>query len=102
MTPRRNSNPNTIRIRRKITRSCIGWSLVLGLIQLEANLREIVEFRDRRALNLGFDTALEDAVEECVDVRLFGEVDERFGVIRGLHFFEILDDFLCSVRNCDR
>ena len=71
--------------------------LVLRLVKLEADLREVVEFRDGAALDFCRDSALKDAVEEGVDVGLFGEVDEGLCVVGGLHFFEVLYNFLVQV-----
>jgi hypothetical protein len=68
--------------------------LVLGLVQLETDLREIIEFGNGAALDFRRDAAFEDTVEQSVDMGFFGEVDEGLCVVRGLHFFKILDDFL--------
>lgn len=57
---------------------------VLGLVQLEADLRKIVELRNGVARNLGLYATLEDAVQESVDVRLFCEVDEGLRVVGSL------------------
>lgn len=65
----------------------------LGLVELEADLAEVVELGDGGAGDLGLDTAFKDAVEEGVDVGFFGKVDERFGVVGGLHLLEVGDDF---------
>lgn len=54
---------------------------VLGLVEFEADLREVVELGDGVAGDLGGDAALQNAVEEGVDVGFFGEVDEGFGVV---------------------
>ncbi len=70
------------------------WSLVFRFIQLKAYLREVVELGNSATFDFGSDTTFQDTVEKGIDVRFFGEVDEGFGIIRGLHFFEILDDFL--------
>ena len=61
-----------------------GVDFVLGFVEFEADLREVVEFGNRVSGDLGRDAAFEDAVEERVDVGLFGEVDERLGVIGSL------------------
>lgn len=59
---------------------------VLRLVELKANLGEIVELRDGIASNLGLDAAFKDGVEERVDVRLFCKVDEGPGVCSGLDY----------------
>ena len=79
-----------------VLRNVVGIrrGLVLGFIQFEADLREIVEFRNCRACNLRLYAAFQDAVQQSVDVRFFGKVEERLRFVGGLHFFEILDNFL--------
>lgn len=69
-----NCNSNAIRVFGHIlhARRC----LVLGFVQLEADLGEIVELGNGGAFDLGGDAAFEDAVQQSVDVRFFGEVDE--------------------------
>lgn len=52
---------------------------VLRLIQFEVDLGQVVELRDRIAFDFCLYTAFQDAVEQCVDMRLFGEVEEAFG-----------------------
>jgi hypothetical protein len=70
------------------------------LVQLKRDLREVVELGDGGALDLCLEAALEDAVEQGVDVRLFGEVDEALGLVRRLHVLEVLDDLLEEREGC--
>ena len=53
-----------------------GVDVVFGLVEFEADLRQVVEFGDGVAGDFGLHAALKNAVEEGVDVRLLGEVDE--------------------------
>lgn len=48
----------------RVLRDVVGIRrcLVLGFVQLEADLGEVVEFRNCRAFNLRLDAALQDAV----------------------------------------
>lgn len=92
MTTRTDCDPNRVCIFRDVLNT--RRSLVLGFVELEAYLGEVIEFWDSASLDLGGDTAFENTVEECVDVGFFGEVDKRFGVVGSLHFFQVLDDFL--------
>lgn len=61
-------------------------NIVLRFVQLEADLREVVELWDGVASDLGVDASLKNTVKQGVDVRLFSEVKERFGVIGCLHW----------------
>ena len=61
-----------------------GVDVVLGLVEFEANLGQVVEFGNGVAGNLGLHAAFEDAVEEGVDVGFLGEVDERLCIVGGL------------------
>ena len=45
-----------------------GVDLILGFVQFEAYLREVVELGNRISSNLGLHTAFEDAVEQRIDV----------------------------------
>ena len=62
-----------------------GVDLILGFVQFEAYLREVVELGNCISSNLGLHTAFEDAVEQRVDMRLLGEVDERLGIVGSLN-----------------
>lgn len=62
-----------------------GVDLILGFVQFEAYLREVVELGNCISSDLGLHTAFEDAVEQRVDVRLLGEVNERLGIIGSLN-----------------
>ena len=73
---------------------CVWRRLILRLVELETDLRKIIEFGDGAALDFRRDATFEDTVEQSVDVGFFGEVDEGLCVVRSLHFFEILDNFL--------
>jgi hypothetical protein len=42
--------------------------LVLGFVEFEADLRQVVELRNSITSDLGLDAAFEDAVEQRVDV----------------------------------
>lgn len=46
------------------------------LIQFEAYLRQVVELRYRTPIDLSLDAAFEDAIEERVNVGLFGEIEK--------------------------
>ena len=61
-----------------------GIDIVFGLVELEADLRKVVELGDGVAGDLGLHTAFKDAVEERVDVGFLGEVDERLCIVGGL------------------
>ena len=54
---------------------------VLGLVEFEADMGEVVELGDAVACDFGLDAAFEDAVEEGVDIGFFGEVEEGFCVV---------------------
>jgi hypothetical protein len=97
MAARTDRNPDTVGIFGNVARRCVGRSLVFGFVELKADLREVVKLGDGASLDLGGDTTFEDTIEKGVDVRFFGKVEEGLGVVRGLHFFEILDDFLDNV-----
>ena len=65
-----------------------GWASIvingrLGrhLVELERDLRQVVKLWNGGSLNLSFEAAFKDAVEQRVDVRLLGEVDEGFGFV---------------------
>lgn len=62
-----------------------GGHLILRLVQLEANLGQVVKLGNGVSGNLGLNSTLEDAVEESVDVGFLGKVYERLCVVRGLH-----------------
>jgi hypothetical protein len=97
MAARTDRNPDTVGIFCNIARWCVRRSLIFGFVELKADLREVIKLGDSASFDLGGDTTFEDTIEKGVDVRFFGKVDERFGVVRGLHFFEILYDFLDNV-----
>lgn len=63
---------NALRIDRRVS-----WHFV----QLERDLRKVVELRDGGSLDLGLQAALQNAVQQGVNVRFFGEVDEGLGFI---------------------
>ena len=67
---------------------------IFTLIQLEIDLRQVVQLGDILALNLGANTTLQQAIEESVDVRFLGEIEERLANVRSLNFLEVMDDFL--------
>lgn len=81
MTPGTNGYSDTICVFCGIGGSCVSWRFVLGFVQFEADLGEVVELGDRRSFDLGLNATLEDTVKERVDVRFFGEVDEGFGIV---------------------
>jgi hypothetical protein len=62
----------------------VDSGFVLRFVQLEANLREIVELGNGVAGNLCLNTTFDDRVEQGVDMRLLGEVNERLGVFGSL------------------
>lgn len=96
------SDPDAVVERRMVRRvRRVGRRLVLRLVQLETDLREVVELGNGAAVDLGLDAALEDAVQQRVDVRLLGEVEERLGVVRRLHLFEVLDNLLEQRKRCE-
>ena len=97
MAARTDRNPDTVSIFGNVARRCVRRSLVFGFVELKADLREVVKLGDGASFDLCGDTTFEDTIEKGVDVRFFGKVEEGFGVVRGLHFFEILDDFLDNV-----
>jgi len=68
MTSRRYSDSNRVGILGSIARWCILGSLVLGFVEFEAYMREIVKLWNCRPFDLGLDAAFEDAVEESIDV----------------------------------
>jgi len=49
---------------------------ILALVQLETDLTQIVKLRNSIPLDLRLDTTLEDAIEQGINVRLLGEVEE--------------------------
>ena len=53
---------------------CGGF--ILRLVELEADLGEVVELRNGITGNLCLNATFDDRVEKGVDVRLLGEVDE--------------------------
>jgi hypothetical protein len=97
MAARTDRNPDTVCIFGNVARRCVRGSLIFGFVELKADLREVVKLGDGASFDPGRDTTFEDTIEKGVDVRFFGKVEEGFGVVRGLHFFEILDDFLDNV-----
>lgn len=100
MSARTDCNPNRISILRYLIRVCIGRRFVLGFVQLEADLGQIIELGNCRTFDFGLDATFKDTIEQSVDVRFFGEVEEGFRFVRCLHFFEVLDDFLgCCQRS---
>lgn len=64
----------------------------LRLVQLEANLAEIVELRDGTPLDFGLDTAFQDAIEEGIYVGFLGEIEQAPGIIGRLHFLKTGND----------
>ena len=97
MATRTDRNPDTVGIFGNVARRCVTRSLVFGFVELKADLREVVKLGDGASFDPSGDTTFEDTIEKGVDVRFFGEVEEGFGIVRGLHFFEILHDFLENV-----
>lgn len=83
MTTRREGDANAVVEAAAFGAVC--GCFVLRFIEFEADLRKVVEFGDSVAGNLGLHTTFNDGVEESVDVRFLGEVDERLGVFRRLH-----------------
>jgi hypothetical protein len=63
-----------------------GIDFVLGLVEFEANLRQVVELWDGVACDLGLHAAFKNAVEERVDVGFLGEVNERLCIVGGLDY----------------
>jgi hypothetical protein len=60
------------------------------LIELERDLRQVVKLWNGGSLDLSFEATFQDAVEQRIDVRLLGEVDEGLGFIRSLHVLKVL------------
>lgn len=82
MAAGRKSNANGVVVRGL---AAGGINVVLGFVEFEANLGQVVEFGNGVAGDLGLHTTFENAVEERVDVRFLGEVDERLCVVGGLN-----------------
>ena len=81
MTTWRDADSDAVGIFWNIARWCVWQRLVLRFIQLETNLREIIQFRNCRTFDLRFDTALQYTVEQRIYVGFFGEVEEGFCIV---------------------
>lgn len=76
MTSGTNRNPDAVCICGKLSRWSICRCFIFRFVEFETYLRQIVQFRNVTAFDLGLDAALEDAVQERVDVRLLSKVEE--------------------------
>lgn len=94
MTARADGDANAVREFTGLVRIDCRRLLHLRFVQLKANLREIVQLRNRGAADLCLDTALENAVQQGIDVRLLGKVEVGLGIIRLLHEFQVLHNLL--------
>ena len=76
MAARTDGDSNAICVLSNISGWRVGRCFVLGLVQLEADLREVVKLGDCATFDFSRDATFEDAVEKGVNVGFFGEVHE--------------------------
>jgi hypothetical protein len=76
MASRADGDANRISILCEIARWSVSRCLVLGFVQLKADVRQVVKFWNGGTLDFGLQPALQDGVEKSVDVRLLCEVNE--------------------------
>lgn len=88
MTPRTNTNPDTIikALRLVLSRH------ILTFVKLKHDLTQVIQFRNRLPLNLRLHPTLKHAVEKGIDMTFFREIKERLRLITRLHLLEVLHD----------